>query len=119
MVAELTSLTHLDLYGCSVTDKGLSAVAALTSLTQLDLAHCPLVRVEGVRAVAERTALTYLGLGSCELTDAGLQHLSNLKQLNLTDCSTTEEAEEELRQQIPGLVIEHWEEQDSDEEDWE
>ena len=54
--------------------------------------------------------------------DAGLQHLSDLKQLsllNLSYCDTSEAAEEELRQQIPGLSIEHErsDEEDSDAED--
>jgi hypothetical protein len=55
--------------------------------------------------------------------DAGLQHLSDLKQLtllNLSYCDTSKAAEEELRQQIPGLSIQHEhlsDEEDSDAED--
>jgi hypothetical protein len=80
---------------------------------------CSLVTNDGLRAVAPLTSLAHLNLAGCEkVTDAGLQHLSDLKQLtllNVSFCDTSEAAEQELRQQIPGLSIEH--EHPSDEED--
>jgi hypothetical protein len=85
------------------------------------LGGCDKVTNDGLRAVAELTSLIHLAfnLWGCSLvTDVGLQHLSDLKQLTLLGvsfCDTSEAAEEELRQQIPGLSIEH--EHPSDEED--
>jgi hypothetical protein len=93
-----------------VTNEGVRAVAGLMKLTHLIL-RSRLVTSEGVRAIAGLTNLTHLYLISCAVTDVGLQHLiSSLKKLchiNLSQCNTSEAAEEELRRQIPGLTIEH------------
>ena len=84
----------------------------------LYLHSCLLVTDVGVRAVAGLTKLTRLFLLSTSVTDAGLQHLHSLKNLayiDLSFCDTSEAAEEELRQQIPGLYIRH-DESDEDSE---
>lgn len=56
-------------------------------------------------------ALRTLNLSECAAaTDAGLRHLlhnTSLTRLSLTGCETSQAAEDELRRQIPGLVIEH------------
>jgi hypothetical protein len=117
-LVELNALTWLNLGDCSlVTDEGLRAVAELKALTWLDLDGCSLVTDEGLRAVAELPNLTDLFLTATSVTDAGLRHLSSLEKLvyiNLGYCDTSEPAEEELRQRIPGLIVEH--EEDCEEE---
>ena len=111
-----------------LTDEGMRAVAELKSLTFLALTNCSLVTDMGVRAVAELKCLTCLSLGDCSLTE-GVRALAGIhspldRLLHLSDrCGAAAPhqpqepllprsqrlaaAEEELRQQIPGLEIEH------------
>jgi hypothetical protein len=114
-LSRLTSLTALDLEGCTaVTDKqvlalsnatgltdlnltyssvaaaGLRAVSSLIALTSLDLSLCGNVTAEGLRAVSSLTALTLLSLSCCtNVTSEGLLAVSRhtaLTSLNLCYC---------------------------------
>jgi Leucine-rich repeat (LRR) protein len=92
-----TSLTSLDVGGCSLTDAGLIALASLTALKSLSMWQCCDEHFElhltdlGVAALASLTQLTSLNLGHClfGVTDVGvtpLASLTALTSLNLHGC---------------------------------
>lgn len=83
-VAPLTSLTQLDLSGCSnIGDVGLAALSPLaTNLQQLDLGLCESLTDAGMAHLAAFTSLCVLSLEGCpEISDAGLAHIAQLTGL--------------------------------------
>ncbi len=107
----LTQLTELDLFSCKeLTDGGLQYLAGLTQLTSLNLSYCDKLSDGGLQHLAGLTQLKSLALYNCyQFTDVGLQHLKSLSQLtelDLSECTQlTSNAKEELKKQIPGLMI--------------
>jgi len=110
-VSQLPALTTLNINFCEkITDVGVLSVSGMPTLQSL---HLTLQKVtdEGVRCLSNMPALKELYLYRCRsITDVALRHLSGLKTLvvlKLSYTETSDAAEEELRRQIPGLVIVH------------
>jgi Leucine Rich repeat len=90
MLAQLTSLTSLELAWCSrLTNAGVAALAPLRQLVHLDLSGCRLLTEAGLGPLTRMTALRQLSLlnlgsaGAPCLTDAALKRLSSLGALRV------------------------------------
>jgi len=108
-VGGLTTLTHLNLADCNVTDAVLHELRDLTELSTLYLFGCTPVTDVGVRELRGLTALTKLDLYNCtHVTDAGLQHIKSLaalSELYLYGTSTTQAGRNAFKNAHPALEI--------------
>ena len=103
----MTSLESLDLSRNRITDAGLAHLKALRKLTTLKLGYTQvtdagLVHLEGM------TNLVDLDLESTPISDAGLARLKGLPRLRclrLSHTHVTEAGMNELKQALPGLII--------------
>ena len=86
-LADLPSLTDLNLNGNQIGDEGARAIARLTSLSSLHLAGNQ-IGDEGAQAIAQLTSLSTLSLAYNQIGDKGaraIARLTSLTDLNLTD----------------------------------
>jgi hypothetical protein len=103
----LSGLERLNLSETGITDQGLAHLDGLTGLKALDLSRTKITGhgLEHLRGLRE---LEFLYLGGTELADGDLESLygfGNLRELDLTETDVTEDAIEELKRQVPGLVV--------------
>jgi len=107
-VADLASVTVLNLNETKITDAGLKEVAKMQNLTTLALGYAEITDA-GLKEVAKLQKLRNLELSFTEITDAGLKELAklqNLRDLGLYSCSrTTYEGRAELRKALPRCKI--------------
>ncbi|MBC20212.1 MAG: hypothetical protein CMJ74_08115 [Planctomycetaceae bacterium] len=106
-VADISDVIWLNLKDTKITNAGLRHLKGLSKLRKLHLERTA-VTDAGLDALAGLTDLEYLNLYGTEVTDAGLAKLTslkNLKQLYLWKSGATEEGAEQLKQAIPGLVV--------------
>lgn len=109
-LAPLVNLNTLRLDGWpGFTGKGLSHMGAKRKLSSLSINDCADFNAEGLQAVIAFKNLEKLSLaGARKLTDEGLKALAplvNLKSLGLGGTGVTEKGLDELRQLLPGCVI--------------
>lgn len=74
------NLQRLNLSDCAISDVGMVHVAKFKQLTHLDLFYCQITN-RGLKCLSALHNLHVLSIDSRDVTDAGLMHLQNLKQL--------------------------------------
>jgi len=84
-IAQITSLTSLNLHECSnVTNNGLAALSSLRGLASLSLKGCDKLTNAGIEALQRHSMLTSLNLYGCmRITDKGLHALTQLRLVSL------------------------------------
>ncbi len=90
-------------------DEDLEPLEELTGLRWLHLNRAN-VTDAGMVYLGNLRKLEYLSLIGTRITDAGLVHLhglTNLKHVNVTNTSVTDQGIADLRQAVPGVVVEH------------
>jgi Leucine-rich repeat (LRR) protein/tRNA A-37 threonylcarbamoyl transferase component Bud32 len=110
LVKHFSRLRRLDLWGCPIVGRGLSALKSLSELRELDLG-CPtltdLFAVDLGNLVAlkrlERLSLAGSGIGDDGLKQ--LTTLTTLKELDLTGTKVTEQGVAAFRQGLPACKI--------------
>lgn len=101
------NLTHVELGGRAVTDRGLSLLADQVHLKALDLPGTKITD-EGMQHLEKLTALETLNLSRTAVTDAGLEKLASLKSLKrlyVSETEVTDAGMNSLKSKIPGLEI--------------
>ncbi|MEM9586192.1 MAG: hypothetical protein AAGA03_02830 [Planctomycetota bacterium] len=106
-IAEITSLTKLNLEGTSVTDTGLSQLSSLQKLEEIDLGRTA-VGDAGLVHLSGLLRLRELVLDGTRITDNGLEALRQLDQLRVIavrGTSVTAEGVTQWRRSMPRCVI--------------
>jgi Leucine-rich repeat (LRR) protein len=106
-LANLTTLTWLNLYLTSVDDDQVRHLANLAELTDLNLSRTP-ISDAGLVHLSKLHKLESLGLANTKISDKGLLHLcglTRLKRLNLSGTQVTEEATRLFQQTLPNCVV--------------
>lgn len=80
LVSVAPNLQRLNLADCAISDVGMVHVAKFKQLTHLDLFYCQITN-RGLKCLSPLNNLQVLSIDSRDVTDAGLLHLQNLKQL--------------------------------------
>jgi hypothetical protein len=90
-----------------VTDQHLEKLRGLAHIQLINL-HGANISDVGLEHLKELDTLVELMLNSTKITDAGVKHLeglSNLKGIYLKDTRVTQNAEQQIKQAIPGLFV--------------
>jgi len=88
-IAQLTDLTELDLWSCSIRDEHLESIVGMNQLTSLGLIDNEITDA-GLKRIAQLSNLTALYVGGTDITDAGLVELFRLTALQRLDLSLTQ-----------------------------
>ncbi len=94
------AVSHVYIWGTSVTDAKLEHVQDLTQLKKLSLEY---TQATGLEYVKDLTQLKELGLGGTQVTDMALEHLKGLTQLESLKLYRTKITDAEL-QYLEGLT---------------
>ena len=106
-VAQMTSLTRLNLWRDAITDEGVKQLAALTKMQWLNLDNT-LLSDAGLGALAGMSQLTFLHVGSTSVSDAGMPDLlplKSLKDLKVTRTAVTDAGVKVVTDGIPGVDV--------------
>ena len=100
-------VTWLDLNGVGIGDEHLEIIGELKMLTRLRL-HSNNITDDGLPFLSELKYLESINLYNTKVSDAGLKALnsiSTLKSLYLWKTEVTSEGAEQLKQELPNLVV--------------
>jgi hypothetical protein len=106
-LAECPKLTQVFLYGTSIGDDGLAALAGLNDLEMLGIARTPLTDA-GLVHLSKLPRISYVSLVETKVSDAGLKHVakfSTLTEVELHKTQVTAAGVEELRRALPGCRV--------------
>lgn len=101
------TLTVLNLSGNDITDEDMSRVARFRDLEVLALQKT-LVTGAGLSELRGLPRLNVLNLSNCQIGDADLRHFAsmpNLRIVHIAGCSISDEAVEELGEELPMLAL--------------
>lgn len=106
-LAQCPKLTQVFLYGTSIGDNGLAALAGLNDLEMLGIARTPITDA-GLVHLSKLPRLAYVSLNETHVSDAGLKQLAairTLTEVELNRTQVTPAGVEELRRALPGCKI--------------
>lgn len=106
-VAQMTSLTRLNLWRDAITDEGVKQLVGLTKMQWLNLDNT-LLSDAGLGALAGMSQLTFLHVGSTSVSDAGMPDLlplKSLKDLKVTRTAVTDAGVKVVTDGIPGVDV--------------
>jgi hypothetical protein len=107
VLASLSSLRHLYLYGTDIDDEVAMTLSGLRRLEWLELGRTQLGD-KGMSHLAMLDRLEYLGVSGTRITDAGLSHVAKLvrlKSFSLRDVQVSDSGVSELQAALPKCEI--------------
>lgn len=106
-IGQISGLRALNLWNTEVTDEGVAQLAGLKELTELNLDNVWDVTDASLDTIGNMSKLKLLHLGGTSITDEGLPKLHGLKDLRtlfLTRTEVSQEAYEQLKEQMPWVT---------------
>lgn len=105
-IGEIAGLESLNLWMTDVTDEGVEHLQDLEELKRLNLDNVPGITDASLGIIGGMAKLELLHLGGTSITDAGLPQLyelRNLRTLFITRTAVSQQAYDELRENMPWL----------------
>eukprot|EP00210_Caulerpa_lentillifera_P003761 g3593.t1 len=95
IIAQISSLTELEVNACRISDRGLTSLSNLTNLKSINLSDT-FISNGSLEHICKLSSLTRLNLGCCEISDEGLAKITSLVNLQDLDLDSRELTDESM-----------------------